>query len=136
LRRRYIWFIVLAAWCVGVYFLTALPVFNDQHSMKFFIWTGMPKFLVDFIDFMIRKLAHVTLFAGLAFVAFQIIKPARRDYLLAWGFATLYAVSDEWHQLYVIGRTGSIRDVIIDSCGAFLVLLVIFYNRKGKTTGG
>lgn len=134
MRKRYLWLIVLIAWCVGVYFFTALPAFNDQHSVKFFIWIGMPTFLVHIIDFMVRKLAHVILFAGLAFVAFQVIKPARRAYIVTWLFATLYAISDEWHQLYVPGRTASVRDVMIDSCGAFLVLFLLFYMRKGNSS--
>lgn len=31
----------------------------------------------------------------------------------------LYAVTDEIHQLYVPGRAGQLRDVLIDACGVF-----------------
>lgn len=40
--------------------------------------------------------------------------------LICVGFASL----DEFHQLYVSGRSGSIRDVCIDSTGAFTGILI------------
>ncbi|MCX5780247.1 MAG: VanZ family protein [Firmicutes bacterium] len=126
MRRPSVWFILLIGLCVSIYFLTALPVFADANTMRFFLWTGLPPIMADIIDFIVRKLTHATLFAGLAFIAFQALKPARWDYLLAWGFATLYGATDEWHQLYVMGRTGSSSDVLIDSAGAFLILLLVY----------
>jgi VanZ family protein len=121
---------VLIAWCAAIFLFTSLPAFTDENTMRIFLWTGLPPIMADIIDFIVRKLTHVTLFAGLAYIALKAIKPARWDYLLAWVLATLYGASDEWHQLYVIGRTGSIRDVFIDSCGAFLVLLVVYMGEK------
>ena len=44
----------------------------------------------------------------------------------AWGLATFYAATDEFHQLFVAGREGSIRDVAIDSFGASLGILFIY----------
>jgi len=124
---------VLIAGCVSIYFLTALPVFTDENTMSFFLWTGLPPIIADIIDFMVRKMTHAAMFAALAFIAFQALKPARWDYLLAWGFATLYGAADEWHQLYVMGRTGSIRDVLIDSAGAFLILLLVYRRELRKS---
>ncbi len=40
--------------------------------------------------------------------------------LAAFAFSTLYAASDEFHQLFVPGRAGLFTDVAIDSCGAAL----------------
>lgn len=42
----------------------------------------------------------------------------------------LYAISDEIHQLFVPGRGGQVKDVIIDSAGAIVGILV--YRRFGK----
>ena len=39
-------------------------------------------------------------------------------------FGTLYAISDEIHQTFIPGRSGEIRDVIIDSLGIFTGLLI------------
>lgn len=42
---------------------------------------------------------------------------------LAILICVLFAISDEIHQLYVPGRGGQIKDVIIDSAGAFVGIL-------------
>ena len=42
----------------------------------------------------------------------------RRTFFAAWAIATLYAASDELHQVFVRGRTPSLVDVAIDSAGA------------------
>lgn len=36
----------------------------------------------------------------------------------------LYAVTDEIHQLFVPGRAGQIRDVVIDACGVFAGVII------------
>lgn len=43
-----------------------------------------------------------------------------KNYLGPWMISILYATSDEFHQLFVPGRSGQITDVCIDSAGAFL----------------
>jgi VanZ family protein len=72
-------------------------------------------------DFILRKLAHLTVFAVLTVLlcrAFR-LHVARPTYawLLAMCVAALYACSDEWHQTFVPGREGTVRDVVIDSLG-------------------
>ena len=42
---------------------------------------------------------------------------------LALLICVLFAISDEIHQLYVPGRGGQVKDVIIDSAGAFVGIL-------------
>jgi VanZ family protein len=43
----------------------------------------------------------------------------------AWGIATFYAMTDEWHQTFVPGREGAVRDVVIDSFGAAMGILLL-----------
>ncbi len=72
-------------------------------------------------DFILRKLAHVTIYAVLTTLLFRAFRlhMARATYawLLAMLVAGLYACSDEWHQTFVPGREGSLRDVGIDTLG-------------------
>ena len=58
-----------------------------------------------------------------------------RSISLAWGLATLYAISDEFHQSFVPGRFASILDVGIDALGAFSGLMVFtFVSRTLRTS--
>ena len=54
----------------------------------------------------------------------------RRELLIPWGIAALYAATDEFHQLFVPGRSGQISDVILDSAGALAGLLILALVRK------
>lgn len=80
------------------------------------------------IESTVRKAAHMTEYAILAVLLYlwldgwQWKKWHRRA--LAVGLAGLYAASDEFHQLFVEGRAGSVRDVMIDTAGALIGVTV------------
>ena len=97
----------------------------------------------DTSQFIVRKAAHFTeylvlgscltvnvldLKAGKAFSRSG--RSPRKDFiaghprLSAWIAGTLYAASDEFHQLFVEGRTCTFRDVCIDSAGAAAGILI------------
>jgi VanZ family protein len=82
---------------------------------------------VDRVVLVVRKCAHAFEYAVLAWLFWRAFrhsmgvapgKWSARVAFLAWLFATLYAVTDEWHQGFVPTRQGSIWDVILDSFGA------------------
>ena len=50
--------------------------------------------------------------------------PARAGFAAPFFTGVLYAVSDEIHQLFVPGRAGQIRDVLIDACGVFVGIII------------
>jgi VanZ family protein len=89
-----------------------------------FALSSIPSFKVPFAhsyDFLLRKGAHIGEYAVLTALfwwAFQLhIGSRMRAWLLAVLAAVLYGVSDEWHQHFVSGRNGSLRDVGIDVLG-------------------
>jgi len=47
-----------------------------------------------------------------------------RGVLLAFVICVLYAISDETHQIFVPGRSAQISDVLIDSVGAIVGILM------------
>ena len=72
-------------------------------------------------DTVLRKLAHITIFAVL-WLALARATYWRRP-VLATVIALLYAVSDELHQSFVDGRHGTPVDVAIDACGIGVAVL-------------
>lgn len=82
----------------------------------------------------VRKLAHITEYAVLFILvrrAIDLSLPTKRKKsafvnIFAFLIAFLYALSDEWHQSIVPGRSATFSDVCVDMCGAaagFLVAL-------------
>jgi len=70
----------------------------------------------------IRKNAHFIAYLVLGVLALNALRRNEvygyRNLALAIGICILYAISDEVHQLFVPGRAGQVRDVILDSAGA------------------
>jgi VanZ family protein len=69
----------------------------------------------------VRKLGHVTGYALLtALWAWALKGVVRRPLLLAVCFSLAYACTDEYHQTFVEGRTGTPVDVGVDTVGIAL----------------
>lgn len=79
------------------------------------------------LQLFVRKGAHVTeyLILGILLVLTLAAYGLRRAYILAMAAGTLYAGLDEYHQRFVPGRSGEIKDVLIDACGVLLGLLLV-----------
>jgi len=86
---------------------------------------------IDALQFIVRKGAHFSIYALLSILLFLPFSQITHSFpvmlLTAFLFSFLYAVSDEWHQSFIPGRSCELRDVLIDSAGALcgLVLLII-----------
>ena len=77
----------------------------------------------DTLSHLIRKNAHFFAYFILGILItnalYQSTKiQSKRQITLAFIICVLYAISDEVHQLFVPGRSGEVRDVLIDSAGA------------------
>ena len=95
-------------------------------------------------EFVIRKSAHMFLYFVLSILTFKFIsiksirehnltsKIIFRNIAIALVIVFLYACTDEFHQLFVSGRSGEFRDVMVDTCGGIigLILIGINYFRK------
>lgn len=92
---------------------------------------------IDVLTFLIRKAAHSFAYFGLAVLSFRVAVLTRLSLMNAafcsLAFVLTYAVSDELHQLVVPGRSGELRDVVIDTtAGALGVLVSYFVYRSAK----
>lgn len=69
-------------------------------------------------------LLHMACYGGLALFTLRALAGGRWTgvnagvLIAAWLMATLYGVTDEWHQMYVPGRTSELRDLVNDAAGA------------------
>ena len=79
---------------------------------------------IAFIQFLLRKIAHIIEYAVLAVLLCNAIVRRLAKFsalaLIARSvfISLIYAAFDEWHQSWSAGRTGSLMDVSIDTVGA------------------
>ena len=76
-------------------------------------------FDVSNFNHIIRKNAHFFAYLILGVLVSNALKNnGLKGFIIALAICILYAISDEVHQLFIPGRAGQVRDVIIDSAGA------------------
>ncbi len=79
-------------------------------------------------DKIAKKGGHLVeygILAGLCWRALRLTVPRRPIATIAFVITVLYALSDEFHQLFVPGRTGRLTDVLVDTVGASISLLLL-----------
>lgn len=76
--------------------------------------------------FIVRKMAHFTVYLVLGILIYQFLSTFNINKIVLYSilFCLLYAITDEIHQLYSIGRTARVYDVIIDTIGSSLGIIV------------
>ena len=84
----------------------------------------------------IRKCAHLTEYFILTVLVFFLARNygLKRSVcaIISLGYCIVFATTDEIHQLFIEGRSGEIRDVLIDFSGGVLANVCIFFGIKIK----
>ena len=79
----------------------------------------------------VRKTAHFSEYFIFYLLIFRGVRSDRKGWRWTWGLAALtiaagYSALDEIHQAFVISRTASPWDSLLDSVGAFVASIVVF----------
>lgn len=76
----------------------------------------------------VRKMAHFTIYMILGILVTLLVREYNVSFnkclFISLLVCLLYSISDEVHQLFVIGRSGEILDVLIDTSGSFIGIFV------------
>lgn len=117
---------IILNWIFVLLWMGVIYYFSDQPNLK--------SDLAPLWDTIFRKLAHMAEFFVLAYLLFRAyhqggIKQKYSLFLAAF-IAVIYAISDEWHQSLVEGRTSSNIDVMVDSIG--IIIFAIIQTRQFK----
>ncbi len=117
------YFGLILLWAGLIFYLSAQPGLRAQGN--------------NVLEMALRKTAHFSEFGLLGFLLWQFFykcqSPFQKSIRQAIIWATLYAFSDEIHQLFVAGRTGKFIDVFIDFLGiwaALRIISIVHYQRK------
>ena len=155
--KRFLLWLLVILWMGIIFFLSAQTAAESSGLSGQTIRTLIPIFMPEFIDIsqvqqneivanlqhLVRKIAHILIYFILGILCMctlisHELKLKVKVYA-ALVICTVYAATDELHQLFVDGRGGQLSDIFIDFCGALLgVLLVVgvqwMRGRKGKAS--
>lgn len=90
--------------------------------------------IIEKYTYPIRKLAHYTLYFILGILSFLVVKDYsinKKLIIYSLLICFLYACSDEFHQLFIIGRSARVLDVLIDTFGSSCSISIFYiFNKK------
>ncbi len=140
-----LWLLTIS-WMIMIFSLSSEP--GDASSVRSLVYTNAINSLfgLSLSNELIRVYAHIGEYAFLSLITFlslrftnlislnisyseapiKMIKSDNEVLILTtlW-ICALYAVTDEYHQIFVDGRYGSIIDAFYDLIGIFIVLIII-----------
>jgi len=90
---------------------------------------NLPSVADSRLDTLFKKLAHMVEYAILTLLLWRALNARPRlipPLWMAFICALFYAASDEFHQLFVPGRNGTVRDVLIDSIGIIATTIILW----------
>ena len=134
-RRGLFWLFTLL-WAAQIYRFSTAGYSSDtswsflEHLLHTLHVTAS-SFTISLLNAIARKLAHLMEYGVLTFLLYRSLA---RDQALRWrpnlglwsiGIAGVYAISDEFHQLFVPGRHAAFVDWGIDLVGAAFALLML-----------
>lgn len=152
-KLNIIFFVLAVTWMAVIYMFSCQDgVESDETSMnvvteiitnnisEYESWSKTKQQdFTDVMDFIVRKLAHFSEYAILGILCYIALSGVIfADKRFVFGLVIIlicaaYASCDEIHQLFVSGRSGQIRDVIIDTSGSLFGTLICNLIFKFKT---
>ena len=126
--------LLLVLWMAFIFYMSSCNgnVSSDQSgTIAYVLHNILGINYSDKLIFIIRKCAHVSEFFILGILVINLVSKynVKHIYFISFIICVLYSSSDEFHQLFVPGRSGQVTDVLIDLIGVVLGLLLVFLIR-------
>lgn len=121
-KRKIISIILVIIWMIVIFIMSSFTASESSGQSNFIVELIVSIFKfnnIELISLIVRKLAHFIEYFILGLLVFNMIRYYDKSIYIAIMICVLYAISDEIHQLFVVGRSCQIIDMMIDSIGSF-----------------
>ena len=128
-KRLVLAWTLLILWMLFIFIMSSfngVMSSNQSGSIAVLIYNLFDISDTEKVSFIVRKCAHVSEFFILGILVINLISKynVKYSYLISFIVCVLYASSDEFHQLFVPGRSGQVTDIFIDMIGVVLGLSI------------
>lgn len=130
---------ILIAWMALIFFMSHQVATTSSGMSGYFvepIKPYAPDFTEDILTTLVRKSAHIFMYFVLGILIYLALQGHRfsniRLIIYSILSAFVYAVTDEIHQMFVPGRSGEVRDIMIDTIGASIGILICYLLMRKK----
>jgi len=104
-------------------------------AIEIFLFSNISSPIWEKTGFNLATFYHFGVFFMFTFFLSLAIKKGKFDnktIMIILLISLIYAISDEFHQLFVLGRFASIKDILIDFAGSIFSVLILKVLEKFK----
>lgn len=128
MNKKKISLILLVIWMLFIFIMSTFNA-NESSSQSGIIVSFISNIFsinnIEVLSLIVRKFAHFFEFLVLGILLLNVIINYNKKIYLAYIFGIIYAILDEVHQLFVMGRSCQLTDILIDSLGIMIGIFVI-----------
>lgn len=138
--KKVLWLSLAVFWMGVLFYFSSQPVVQSRGFSMIFADKFVEIFKIEslslgMVNHYIRKSAHFISYMVLSIILMNIFRvkdqPLFKSMVMSLVLSFIFACTDEFHQLFVDGRGGQIRDVVLDTSGAsFGIIMYGFIFRK------
>lgn len=142
-NKKVLGWVLLIVWMITIFIFSNQPGDESSKNSEFVMYIfnllglDLNSYFGSLATFIVRKGAHFTEYFILFMLSFNVLRFYIKGYkaiIYSILICFLYACSDEFHQLFIPGRAGMFRDVLIDTSGAILGALIMFFAAFKKSS--
>ena len=134
MKKRIIKIILVVVWMLIIFLFSNQDASKSSNLSDSFIYKIVSIFrskdisdekmelIISNNTFIVRKAAHFFVYFVLGILVYLLLKEFKVNNIVIYSLLIcyLYAVSAEFHQFFIPGRSMEFRDTIIDGCGSFI----------------
>lgn len=141
MNKKLICSVIITILCMGIIFFFSNENHNSSDSLsKGFINNSIKvyeklsgksvdinkKKIVEKLNYPVRKIAHYSIYFILGLFVYQILLYLNVKHKIIFSIliCMIYATTDEFHQIFIDGRTPKVFDILIDTIGSTTSILI------------
>jgi VanZ family protein len=137
-----------ALFWAAIIFVMSTDRFSSEHTKWFFApvihWLvpSLTPRQIERVHHYVRKCAHFVEYFLFCLLLFRSVRGNAKGWRWSWGLKALfiaagYSALDEVHQIFVASRQASPYDSLLDTCGAFAAVVVLWlWHRFSRPNAG
>jgi VanZ family protein len=142
-RERFFRYAPLFLWIGLIFFLSSSLGASSNTSLlirpilEWLFPNASPEIITIYHNY-VRKCAHFTEYAVLAFWASRAFRSSAKEFLRKYWYVAAFltvvltAALDEFNQSFNPARTGSVYDILLDISGGLTVILLLWLSAKSE----
>lgn len=133
MKKKHIYLFILIVWLGVIFVMSSFNASLSSNQSNFvvrLIHDIIPSIDIEILKLGVRKVAHFTEYFILGILLYKTLFLYKKQVYSAIPLGVIYAISDEIHQYFVPGRVADIMDVLIDSMGLLVGIVIIKYFKR------